>query len=341
MTPPATATDEVALPYAPAIPGLRFRRYRDDADWAPLAELRKLVAVADRDDEIPTAENLRIGIRNKPGFVLDRDLLIAEVDGRMVATAHGTASIRDGYAVHYTFGYVHPAWRRRGIGRALFRWNMQRARAVAAANPFFAGENAQIGAWASEFEPGARALYESAGFGVSRYAFTMIHRHVQDAVSQAMPDGLEIRPVKPDQHRAIFDADDEAFEDHFEHRPATEEDFIATFEMPELDTSLWKVAWDGDQVAGSVQTWIWKEENETLGVKRAWLESVSVRRPWRRRGLARALIAASLVDLRDHGIEEALLGVDAQNPNGALELYEGLGFEVKVRAMSYRKPLAS
>ena len=46
-----------------------------------------------------------------------------------------------------------------------------------------------------------------------------------------------------------------------------------------------------------------------------------------------------LVDLRRRGIEEALLGVDAENPTGALGLYEGLGFEVKVRAMSYRKAL--
>ena len=53
----------------------------------------------------------------------------------------------------------------------------------------------------------------------------------------------------------------------------------------------------------------------------------------------RALIAASLVDLRRRGIEEALLGVDAENPTGALALYEGLGFEVKVRAMRYRKAL--
>ena len=45
--------------------------------------------------------------------------------------------------------------------------------------------------------------------------------------------------------------------------------------QPDLDTSLWQVGWDGDEVAGSVQTWIWKEENETLGTKRAWLESVS------------------------------------------------------------------
>ena len=330
---------EVRLPDDPGIPGLHFRRFAGDADWAPMAAVRRETALEDKDDEIPTPEQLRIGTMAKPGFSIDRDLLIAEVDGEVVAWCHGTKSIRDDHPVHFLFGSVRPDWRRRGIGRALFRWNVRRAKASAAAEPEFAGPTAVLGCWASEFEPGARALYESEGFKVTRYAFTMIHRRVQEAEPIPMPEGLELRPVTPDQHRAIFDADDEAFRDHFEHRAATEADFVATFSMPDLDTSLWQVAWDGDEVAGSVQTWIWKEENEAVGVKRGWLESVSVRRPWRRRGLARAMIAASLVDLRKRGMEEALLGVDAENPTGALELYKGLGFEVKIRAMSYRKPL--
>ena len=339
MTPIDTAL-EVALPDAPAVPNLRFRRFAGASDLAPMAELHKVVAIADQDDEIPSPENLRISLQNKPGFAIGRDMLIAEVGGRIVGEASGTATIRDGYAVHYLFGRVHPDWRRRGIGRALVRWNERRARERATAEPEFAGPGAVLGAWASEFEPGAQSLYESEGFGVVRYAFTMIHRHLQDAQPLPMPDGLEIRPVTPDQHRAIFDADDEAFKDHFEHRQATEQDFVATFSQPDLDTSLWKIAWDGDQIAGGVLTYIWKEENEALGVKRGWLESVFTRRPWRRRGLARALIGATLVELRGRGMEEALLGVDAENPTGALALYEGLGFEVKVRAMSYRKPLA-
>ena len=339
MTPTDSATVELTLPDAPAIPGLRFRRFRDASDWAPLADLQKAVAIADQDDEIQSPENLRIETENKPGFVIARDLLIAEVDGQIVGHADGTATIRDGYPVHYVCGRVHPDWRRRGIGRALFRWNERRARDRAAAEPEFAGPARgprNVGERVRTRRPGA---LRSEGYAVIRYAFTMVQRHVQEATAVPMPEGLEIRPVTPDQHRAIFDADDEAFRDHFEHRAATEGDFVAVFTQPDLDTSLWQVGWDGDEVAGSVQTWIWKEENETLGTKRAWLESVSVRRPWRRRGLGRALIAASLVDLRRRGIEEALLGVDAENPTGALALYEGLGFEVKVRAMRYRKAL--
>jgi ribosomal protein S18 acetylase RimI-like enzyme len=330
---------DIALPDAPAIPGLRFRRFRDDSDWGHLAELMRIVAIADEDDEIPSAENIRIGWAARPNFEMSRDVLLAEVDGQLIGEADGTLSIRDGHAVHHLWGRIRPEWRRRGIGRAMFRWNERRTRKRAADDPQFAGPEAVIGGFASEFEPGAEALFESEGYQAFRYAFTMIHRHVRDAEPIPMPDGVEIRPVTPDQHRAIFEADDEAFEDHFEHRPATEADFEATFGQPDVDTSLWRVGWDGDEVAGGIMTTIWKEENEALGVNRAWLESVFTRRRWRRRGLARALVGATLVELRKRGVEEALLGVDAENPTGALQLYEGLGFEVKVRSQRYRKPL--
>ena len=340
MTPIDTAAD-VSLPDAPAIPGLRFRRFRDASDWARLAELQKLAAIADRDDEIPSAENLRIELEHRPNFDLARDMVLAEIDGQLIGEANGTVSIRDGKPVHVLWGRVHPDWRRRGLGRALFRWNERRARDRAAAEPQWGGPTAVIGGFASEFEPGAEALFESEGYRAFRYAFTMIHRRLGDVEPIPMPEGLEIRPVSPDQHRQIFDADDEAFHDHFEHRPATEDDFVAWFSQPDLDPSLWKIGWDGDQVAGGILTTIWKEENAALGVKRGWLDSVFARRPWRRRGLARALIAATLVELRERGMDEAVLGVDAENPTGALALYEGLGFEVKVRTKRYRKPLDS
>jgi ribosomal protein S18 acetylase RimI-like enzyme len=34
---------------------------------------------------------------------------------------------------------------------------------------------------------------------------------------------------------------------------------------------------------------------------------------------------------------EALLGVDATNPTGALALYEGVGFEIHRRELTYRR----
>ena len=65
-----------------------------------------------------------------------------------------------------------------------------------------------------------------------------------------------------------------------------------------------------------------------------------MRRPWRRRGLARALIAASFPLLRARGMTEAGLGVDTENVSGALSVYEGCGFRPISRSTTYRRPLA-
>jgi mycothiol synthase len=99
------------------------------------------------------------------------------------------------------------------------------------------------------------------------------------------------------------------------------------------------VAWDGDQIAGAVANVIAHKENEELGLRRGLLDSVFVRRAWRGRGLGSALVGHSLALLRDQGMTSAWLGVDADNPNGALRLYENAGFAVDVRSTAYRKPL--
>jgi ribosomal protein S18 acetylase RimI-like enzyme len=55
--------------------------------------------------------------------------------------------------------------------------------------------------------------------------------------------------------------------------------------------------------------------------------------------VARALIARSFRVLKELGMTEAALGVDAQNPNGALRLYKSMGFEPVKEHTTYRKPL--
>jgi mycothiol synthase len=54
--------------------------------------------------------------------------------------------------------------------------------------------------------------------------------------------------------------------------------------------------------------------------------SILTRRPWRGRGVASALIGRNLRLLAERGMTEAALGVDAENPTGALALYERVGF---------------
>jgi mycothiol synthase len=322
---------------ASPIPGLRFRHFAMDRDLEALVDLLGESNLADQIDYLPNAESLRVELEHQPGFDPVRDLLLAEIDGRLVAATQQGARVRAGTVVHHLDGWVRPAHRRRGIGRALLHWSEARAREVAASWP--GGEPHAVGSWPDETQAGAIALFESEGYAIVRYGFMMVRPLTEPIPDAPLPDGLEIRPVREADHRRIWDADVEAFRDHWETALRTEEDFTGWFATPELDTSLWQVAWDGDQVAGSVMNFIFADENARLGIARGWLEHVSVRRAWRRRGLAAALIAGSLGMLRDRGLDEAALGVDAENTSGARRLYESLGFRRYRTGISYRKAL--
>ena len=189
-------------------------------------------------------------------------------------------------------------------------------------------------------DAGAVALLEGSGYEPIRYFYGMVRPNLDPIPDAPMPDGLEIREVRDEHLRPIFDAMVEATRDHWGWREPTENDFeLFVTEPLEADRSLWRIAWDGDEVAGQVRAFINHEENDRFGQKRGWVENILVRRPWRRRGLARALINSSFEGLREHGMTEAALGVDVDNPSGALGLYESVGFVVDSRETVYRKPM--
>jgi mycothiol synthase len=332
------ATDQgIRLPDMPTISGLRFRPFDHDRDVEALAELICAANVIDDEEYAPSAPDLRNDLEHHAYFDTARDMLVAEVDGLLVGGVIRTARVRAGTVQQQLEGWVRPDMRRRGIGRALVRWVERRSREAAAD---WAGlEPHGFSSWVGETQPGAIALLESEGYHRVRFGFMMVRSLSEPIPDAPLPKGLEVRPVVEADHRRIWDADTEAFRDHWEASVRTDEDFVGMFSIPGIDTSLWRVAWDGDEVAGSVMTYVFAEENEKLGVQRGWLEHISVRRRWRRLGLAGALIADSLRALRDRELDEAALGVDAENPSGALRLYESFGFRRHRTGIAYRKPL--
>lgn len=335
MTNETAAETGVQLPDAPAIPGLRFRAFDIERDIEPLVEVIYLVSVADGEEYAPSAADFRNDLEHHANFDPARDMLVAEIDGVLVAATQTGSQVRAGVVQHQTEGWVRPDNRRRGIGRALLRWSERRAREAATQWP--GSEPHGHSTWADESQPGAIALVESEGYKRVRYGLLMVRPLDEPIPDAPLPEGLEVRPVVEADHRRIWDADVEAFRDHWEAAVRTEEDFVGMMSVPGIDTSLWRVAWDGDEVAGSVMNYVYADENEKLGIKRGWLEHVSVRRPWRRRGLAGALIASSLHALRELGLDEAALGVDAENLTGALRLYESFGFRRHRTGIAYRK----
>jgi ribosomal protein S18 acetylase RimI-like enzyme len=145
--------------------------------------------------------------------------------------------------------------------------------------------------------------------------------------------------VKPEHYRAIISAWNEVCKDMRGQIPITDEDFKGFQESPIFNPSIWQIAWHKNDVVGTILNFINEQENKEYKRKRGHVELISVQRPWRGKGIAKALIARSLKLLKERGMTEAALGVDAENPSGALHLYQKIGFQIEKRVVFYRKPL--
>jgi len=315
------------------LPGLAFRTYAGPADIPVLTQIQRAAHLFDDTELIPSEERVANEVANGDGFDPAEDVFLAELDGRAIACGEVRYVRRDDIHTYHLSGAVHPDVRRRGIGRAL-QGHLE-ARAAERAAALADGEPVYLDAWMPDQNVSFVALIRSAGYAPIRHFFEMLRGDLGSIHEVVMPAGLELRSVVKADMRRIFDAEAEAFRDHWGRRDWSDQIFAELQADPDLDLDLWRVAWDGDEVAGVVTNFI----IAALGLARGWLDHVSVRRPWRRRGLASALILSACIALRERGMTEAALGVDAESPTGALGLYERLGFVQNHRATIWRRTL--
>ena len=332
---------ELTAADAPAVSGLRFRHYRGPEELP--AMLRVLVAAKEADglEEVTTLEQMALNYAHLPNCDPAHDVVLAEVEGGLVAYSRVLwGELVEGGRSYQNFGFVHPDWRRRGIGGALHRHDEKRLREIAAGHPGMAPK--WFESEGVDTDLGNAALLRGSGYRPVRFFFDMVLPSLDAVGASPMPAGIELRPTTREQYRTIWVAAAEAFRDHWGATEWAEEDWARFEADPEnADPGLWRVAWDGDEVAGVVLTTVPAAENEAHGRARVYVGWVAVRRPWRRRGLARALLTSSLVGAREAGFTSANLGVDSDSPTGATGLYESIGFMPEKTFTTYRKLLSA
>lgn len=326
----------MSIQLAPAIPGLMVRPYRQ-GDAAALVELFTRSDVA---DEVPwrlSVDELESWLsRRNANYDPTRDMRILEVGDSIVAEWHVEwVDTTDGLREYRIGCAVDPDWRGKGIGSWMLAESEAYARERRAALP--SDRPHYYGNWQPEGAKPAIRLVERHGYEPARHFFDMVRPTLDGIAEVPLPDGLELRPVSDDQVLQLWNADVEAFQDHWGGFDGSPERLEEWKRDPKWDPSLFVVAWDGDEIAGGVINEINETENAAFNRRRGWLASVFVRRPWRRRGLGRALVARSLLVFRERGMTSAGLGVDAANPTGALRLYEEAGFAPEYRSTAYRK----
>jgi mycothiol synthase len=332
---------------APALPALTWRPLHPDLvpQWHRLAEA---VVVADHGTEHLGPDDLVDELT--PDWIdLERDTVVA-LDPDGVARAFGVTQVRPGDVTLLRatlWGGVDPQWRGRGIGRELLAIQERQAADIVARRRAELGERVPAAAWVmieQDVEDAAR-LATRAGFELTRY-FSIMQRDLSGPVPEpvlpaaAAAAGLRLVPWSPELDQAIRLAHNEAFTDHWAFQPWTEE----TWQQWESGHRDFRGDWsfavlDGDEVAAYALSAGYVSDWEAQGYTEGWTSKLGVRRPWRGRGLAKTLLAASMRAFKDADLQYAGLDVDSANPTGAVALYTGLGYAVRHRTITYAKDL--
>ncbi|MBE9508711.1 MAG: GNAT family N-acetyltransferase [Chloroflexi bacterium] len=273
-----------------------------------------------------------------PTFNLETDTLVVFApDSKLVG--HAALWDPEPHVRIYVAGDVHPEHKGQGIGTALCQWAEQRVRQSIPKAP--AGTRVVMLQETLSTNEVAQELLRKQGYQLVRHSFRMLIEMDGSPPEPVVPDGLTIRPFVRDRDmRALVLAERDAFQDHWGHvEHPFEEDYQEWVHWidndPDHDPSLWFLAVDGEEIAGVSLCRPKMAEDPEMG----WVDSLGVRRPWRRRGLALALLHHSFGELHRHGKRKVGLGVDAQSLTGATRLYEEAGMHVNRQYANYEKEL--
>jgi mycothiol synthase len=271
-----------------------------------------------------------------PGRDNERDdALLVEPDG----TLAGSLQIFDfaPFTEIEAVVYVRPRRWGRGLSAWLIRLAEERARArVDRAPP---GERVVVQvARLADNEP-ARRLFESLGYEYARTFWLMRVDLGAPPTPVRVPRGIRIRTFEPGRDDvALHAAMAEAFADHWGAGfPSFEEwrHFGVEGEGSRFDPTLWFLAVDGDEIVGAACC----KDRTARDPGSALVDDLAVRRPWRGRGIGLALLLTAFAEFHRRGIARAELGVDAENPTGAVRLYERAGMHAAFSWEFWQKEL--
>jgi ribosomal protein S18 acetylase RimI-like enzyme len=153
------------------------------------------------------------------------------------------------------------------------------------------------------------------------------------------PQEFRLRAAERDEDwRPILDAVRDAWRDHWGYIESPFEDHFTRWShrwQQYFAPGLWLLAEADETIAGVCLC----EPSVNGDGSYGWVATLAVRRAYRRRGLATALLDQAFVMLHGLGKTRVGLGVDASSLTGATRLYERAGMSIHTRYSQYEKEL--
>jgi GNAT superfamily N-acetyltransferase len=291
----------------------------DDAE--AIAELINEVSVAEAGIPWTTTEETRDVLTSPERAAPSPEVLLIDEDGSVAGYLESWTSDPAELAL---IAFVRPTlW-----GRGLNTWLIRHGEAWATES--LLGSDSPFALRLSRFigNEAAGRLFVSLGYHYVRTFWMMRVDLGASRAEAADPQGVSIRSFDPDSDvERVYEALREGFDDHWGgpfHSLERWRHRSIDGEGANFDPTLWFVAEEGNEVVGAICcTAITPRADDTGEVG-----YLAVRRPWRRRGVALALLLSAFAELGRRGIARCELGVDSENPTGATKLYERAGMQV-------------
>ena len=298
-------------------------------DLAAVVRLIRECELAEHGEAEAEADDL-LGDWQWSGFDPSADAWLVAGPGGEIA-GYADVWARNQFRQFNCVGYVQPRRCGNGIGRRLLRLMEERARELMARAP--RDGRATLNNIVSHTNERARRLLEEEGYRPVRYYWRMVIQMDGPPPPPQWPDGITVRSfLRGNDERPVYAAVQEAFQDNEGFVPTSFEDWSNfMIERETFDPGLWFLAVDGEDVAGVALCPSYPGSG--------WVRQVAVRRPWRRRGIALALLRQAFGEFYRRGKREVGLVVDSYNLSGARDLYERAGMRVARQHDSYEKEI--
>jgi mycothiol synthase len=276
---------------------------------------------------------------NWPNYYPETDCFLAWHDGKLIGYADFFLRKGDQGAesTFYTWGIVHPEWRRRGLGRCLLERLYNRATECMAGieqGPVYFHCSTR------DIEEDRKALCEGFGMEPVRYHVNLARPIHNGLPPVEVPAGFRLRVFNPERDvEEVWQVDSLAFQDHWGFTGFPLDEFRRWLDQPHFRPELWLLAVKEatGEVVGLSLNKIDPDWIAQTGRREGYVTTLGVLREYRKQGLGTALLAQSLHALREAGMEAAHLNADSENLTGAMRLYERLGFRVRKTFIAYRK----
>ncbi len=274
-----------------------------------------------------------------PGFEIEKSVhLVEDQEGKLAA--HVEVWDESNPPVHpYVWITVDPDLENRGLEPYLLGWAEERSRQVL--DRVDHELRVAMRAHSDHAIESSGNANLTAGLELIRHSFRMRIEMEDPPPKPVWLEKISLRLYNPEKDAyAVFEVDDEVFQDHFGYIKEPPEEGYKRFKHSltgddSYDPSLWFLAMDGEEIIGICLCRKYGLEDKDTG----YISNLGVKRPWRRQGIALALLQYAFGEFYQRGKRIVDLDVDASSLTGATDLYIKAGMFVLRQFDMYEKEL--